>query len=130
MHTVWGYDPRLSSAKLSETLYIPSHFWSEHSILFTCHRLASSYPCNLWGLSRNQYNVFQICLRQIQALYLFKPLFFFRIFILPKDSQIAETMPVPSSRVKDDLFLTGHSGLSILICFHIRLILLISNTIK
>ena len=67
-------------------------------------------------------------------IQLFKPLFSFRILSLLKDSQITETMPVPSSRVKDDFFwgggVSGNSGLSILICFHLRLILLIPKTTK
>lgn len=56
-----------------------------------------------------------------------KALFSFRILTLLKDSQITDTMPVPSSRVKG---LSGKSGWSILICFHVRPILLISNTAK
>lgn len=40
-------------------------------------------------------------------IQLFKPLFSFRILSLLKDSQITETMPVPSSRVKDDFFWGG-----------------------
>lgn len=49
-------------------------------------------------------------------IQLFKPLFSFRILSLLKDSQITETMPVPSSRVKDDFFLGGGGCQEILAC--------------
>lgn len=59
-----------------------------------------------------------------------KPLFFFRISILPKESQITETTRALSPGVKNDFFLSGNSALPMLICLYLRLILLISNTVN
>lgn len=59
-----------------------------------------------------------------------KSLISFRIPTPPQAAQITETMPVLSTGVKNDFFLSGNPELVHTICFHLRLILLNPNTGK